>query len=230
MNISDPLDRVPGLGEKLVEVANNVSRLPHRIGHLGARGPRNGPPALVIPGFLTTDRTTLALRRGLADGGWRVHGWGHGRNRGAYEGVLDDLDARLDAIRGGEPALLVGWSLGGVMARELARAHPDKVRAVVTLASPFSGDRRRNNVWKLYEKVAGHPVDDPPVSQVGDKPPVPTLALYAEKDGLLSQGCQRGLAEQSDECVGIPCGHFRIGMSRPMIARVVREVNRFVPR
>ncbi|MCJ8191311.1 esterase/lipase family protein [Sphingomicrobium aestuariivivum] len=230
MNISEDLTRVPGLGEKIVEVANNFSRLPHRFGHLGPRGPRGGPPALVIPGFLTTDRTTLALRRGFADGGWRVHGWGRGRNNGAYAGVIEDLDERLDEVRHGDKALVVGWSLGGVMARELARTHPDKVRAVVTLASPFSGDRRHNNVWQYYEKVAGHAVDDPPVAQKPDKPPVPTLALYAEKDGLLAQGCQRGETHESDACIGIPCGHFRIGMSRPMIARVVDAVNAFVPK
>ena len=227
-NISDPLERVPGLGRKLVEVVHNFARLPHRIGHLDARGPEDGPPALVIPGFLTTDRTTLTLRRGLADAGWRVHGWGQGRNEGAYAEVLDDMNARLDAIRHGDKALLVGWSLGGVIARELARAHPDKVRAVVTLASPFSGDRKANNVWKYYEKIAGHPVDDPPVAQISDKPPVPTLALYAENDGLLAQGCQRGAAGESDRRVGIPCGHFRIGMSRGMVRRVVAEIDDFV--
>ena len=224
------LDRVPGWGRKLVEVAHNFSRVPHRIGHLNARGPEDGPPALVIPGFLTTDRTTLALRRGLAADGWRVHGWGRGRNEGAYAEVLDDMDARLDAIRDGEKALLVGWSLGGVIARELARAYPEKVRAVVTLASPFSGDRRANNVWKYYERIAGHPVDDPPVPQSPDKPPVPTLALYAMRDGLLAQGCQRGEPHQSDASIGLPCGHFRIGMSRGMIARVVEEIDTFVER
>ncbi|WP_343345074.1 alpha/beta fold hydrolase [Sphingomicrobium sp. XHP0239] len=221
---------MPGLGRKLVEVAHNFARLPHRIGHLDARGPDDGPPALVIPGFLTTDRTTLALRRGLAADGWRVHGWGRGRNQGAYEGILEDMDARLDTVRGDDKALLVGWSLGGVIARELAREHPDKVRAVVTLASPFSGNRKANNVWKYYEKVAGHPVDEPPVAQSPEKPPVPTLALYAERDGLLAQGCQRGQLDESDACVGIPCGHFRIGMSRGMIARVVEEIDTFVER
>ena len=221
---------MPGLARKLVEVAHNFARLPHRIGHLDARGPKDGPPCLVIPGFLTTDRTTLALRRALAKDGWRVHGWGQGRNTGAYEGVLEDMDARLDAIRGDKPALLVGWSLGGVIARELARKHPGKVRAVVTLASPFSGDPHANNVWKYYEKVAGHAVDDPPVARNPAKPPVPTLALYAERDGLLAQGCQRGAVGESDACVGIPCGHFRIGMSRGMLRRVVAEIDTFVER
>lgn len=222
------LNRVPGLREKAIEIAHNLSRLGRRVGHLGPRGPEDGDPLLVIPGFLTSDRTTLQMRRELARDGWRVHGWGMGRNNGAYANVLDDLHARLDEVRGNDQAVVVGWSLGGVFARELARAHPEKVRAVVTLASPFSGDRRANNVWQYYEKVAGHSLDDPPVQQSPEKPPVPTLALYAERDGLLAQAPQRGDPHHSDACVGIPCGHFRIGMSRPMLKRVAREIRTFV--
>ena len=68
--------------------------------------------------------------------------------------------------------LVVGWSLGGLFARELARDVPERVRAVVTLGSPFSGDPKQNNVWRLYERVAGHKVDDPPIPRITDKPPV----------------------------------------------------------
>ena len=198
------------------------------IGHKGPRGPEDGPPALVIPGFLANDHTTMELRRFLAREGWRVHGWHHGRNQGAYAGMLEDMIDRLDAVRGGEKALLVGWSLGGVIAREVAREVPEKVRAVVTLASPFSGHRKLNNVWPLYEKVAGHPVDDTPVRQLPDKPPVPTLSLVAERDGLLAQRAQCGLAHESDRCVKLPCGHLRIGLSRSMLRRVMAEIGDFV--
>ena len=83
-----------------------------------------------------------------------------GWNLGAKADTVEHLRARLEAIGGGEPVLLVGWSLGGLFARE-ARAVPDKVRAVVTLGSPFSGDPRQNNVWRLYERIARHPVDQP---------------------------------------------------------------------
>ncbi|WP_265587612.1 alpha/beta fold hydrolase [Sphingomicrobium arenosum] len=221
---------VPHFTRRLIDSANQLVRMGRMIGHLDARGPRNGPPALVIPGFLANDRTTLELRRFLARDGWRVHGWGRGRNNGAYEGMLEDMIARLDAIRGDDKALLVGWSLGGVVAREVARAVPDKVRAVVTLASPFSGHAKLNNVWPLYEKVAGHPVDAPPVEQISDKPPVPTLSLVAEKDGLLAQRAQCGLPHESDRCVKLPCGHLRIGLSRPMLRIVTREIADFVPK
>ena len=79
--------------------------------------------------------------------------------------------------------LLVGWSLGGMFARELAHRCPDKVRAVVTLGSPFSGDLKTNtNVREFYERIAGHDVNQPPFpSGCASKPPVPTLALWSRK-------------------------------------------------
>src|SRR4029453_15964375 len=91
------------------------------------------------------------------------------------------LVERLKDISPAQPVLVVGWSLGGVFARELARAHPDRVRAVVTLGSPFSQDPHLNNVWRLYEWVAGTPADQPPASAAPPKPPVPTLALGCPK-------------------------------------------------
>ncbi len=99
------------------------------MGPLGPRGPEGGPPALVVPGFMASDRATMELRRGLARGGFRVHPWEMGLNKGAKIDTLVRLKARLDAVADKRKVLLVGWSLGGLYARELARAHPDMVRA-----------------------------------------------------------------------------------------------------
>ena len=89
--------------------------------------------------------------------------------------------------------LVVGWSLGGMFARELAHRCPDKVRAVVTLGSPFSGDLKTNtNVREFYERVAGHDVNKPPFERIGGKPPVPTLALWWRRDGIVAPSAARG--------------------------------------
>jgi pimeloyl-ACP methyl ester carboxylesterase len=115
-----------------------------------------GPPALVIPGFIATDRTTMELRRAFAEGGFRTHPWALGLNRGARADTLTRLERRLLEIGGGEQVLVVGWSLGGLFARELARHRQDLVSAVVTLGSPFSGDVRANNVSrKATREVVG---------------------------------------------------------------------------
>jgi hypothetical protein len=198
------------------------------FGHLGPRGPEDGPPALVIPGFIANDRTTMELRRALADAGWRVHPWDMGWNLGAKGDTVERLRARLDAISPGEPMLVVGWSLGGVFARALALAHPERVRAVVTLGSPFSGDPKANNVWRLYELVAGHKVDNPPIARRSDKPPVPTLALWSRNDGIVAPAAARGAAGEADETVELNCTHMAFGVSRRTAKQVVREIDSFM--
>jgi pimeloyl-ACP methyl ester carboxylesterase len=188
----------------------------------------DGPPALVIPGFIASDRTTLQLRRALAAAGWRVHAWDMGWNMGAKTDTVERLKARLDAIGGGRPVLLVGWSLGGVFARELARAVPDKVQAVVTLGSPFSGDPHQNNVWRLYEWIARHPVDQPPIPRICAKPPVACLALWSRKDGIVAVRAARGLDDERDKAVEIGCSHMAFGISRRATRRAVHEIDTFL--
>jgi len=195
---------------------------------MGPRGPVDGRAALVIPGFIANDRTTMELRRALAGGGWRVHPWALGWNLGATADTVDRLRARIDDISPDQPLLLVGWSLGGVFARALALAHPDRVQAVVTLGSPFSGDPRANNVWKLYELIAGHPVDAPPIERNSAKPPVPTLALWSRNDGIIAPAAARGLAQESDRSVEMDCTHMGFGVSRRTATQVVREIDSFL--
>ncbi|MEO6255406.1 MAG: alpha/beta hydrolase [Sphingomicrobium sp.] len=188
----------------------------------------DGAPALVVPGFVASDRTTIALRKALGEGGWRVHGWNMGWNRGATADTIERLGQRLDEVGGGQPVLLVGWSLGGVFARELARAFPGQVRAVVTLGSPFSGDPKQNNVWRLYEWVAGHKVDQPPIARITDKPPVPHLAIWSRRDGIVAARAARGLDHERDHEVEFRCTHMAFGVSRRTSAQVVREIDKFL--
>jgi pimeloyl-ACP methyl ester carboxylesterase len=213
---------------RVYEAAWMGSRIWRGFGHLGPRGPIDGPPAMVIPGFIANDRTTMELRRALAAAGWRVHPWDMGWNLGAAADTIERLRARLDAISPDEPMLVVGWSLGGVFARALALSHPERVRAVVTLGSPFSGDPKANNVWRLYELIAGHKVDAPPIERRSDKPPVPTLAFWSRKDGIVSPRAARGLAEESDQMVELDCTHMAFGVSRRTANQVVREIDSFL--
>jgi predicted alpha/beta hydrolase family esterase len=221
-------DRPPARWRRFYEGASLFARFWHGFGHLRPRGPVDGPPALVIPGFIATDRTTLALRRGLAQAGWRVHGWRMGWNWGARADTVDRLKARLDAISADQPILLVGWSLGGLFAREVGRSCPERVRAVVTLGSPFSGDPKQNNVWRLYERVAGHKVDEPPLPRITDKPPVPHLAIWSRQDGIVAPRSARGLEHERDKAVELDCTHMGFGVSMRTVRRVVREIDSFL--
>jgi hypothetical protein len=221
-------DKPPPGWRRFSEGAWLLARFWRGFGHLDARGPMAGPPALVIPGFLASDRSCMELRRALADAGWRTYPWDLGLNKGAHADTLRHLRQRLEVIHDGRPVLVVGWSLGGVYARELARELPEMMRAVVTLGSPFSGDPHQNNVWRLYEWVAGHKVDDPPIMYRRDRPPVPTLAIWSKKDGIVAPRAARGLEDERDKAVEIGCSHMGFGISRRAARRAAREIALFL--
>ena len=221
-------DDAPPTGLRIRELAWNGMRLIRHFAKRGPRGPLDGEPVLVVPGFLCSDETTLALRKELAAGGFRVHGWKLGWNLGARADTLERMRQRVDSLGYDKPILVVGWSLGGVFAREFARHHPDKIKAVVTLGSPFSGDPRQNTVWKLYELVARHPVTDPPIPRVTDKPPVPHLAIWSRRDGLIAPRAARGLDHERDAEAELDCHHMAFGVSTKAARRVVQEINNFL--
>jgi pimeloyl-ACP methyl ester carboxylesterase len=151
-----------------------------------------------------------------------------GWNKGAKPDTIERLIAQLAAIDDPRPVLLVGWSLGGVYAREVARTAPGRIRAVVTLGSPFSGDPRANNVWRLYEWVAKHKVDEPPIPRTSAKPPVPTLAIWSRRDGIVAVSAARGVDGECDEDVEFHCSHMAFGVSRRVAKHVVREIHSFL--
>ncbi|MCL6683953.1 alpha/beta fold hydrolase [Sphingomonas alba] len=225
----NPDDVAPSAWSRFREVAWHMPRMLSGLGPLGPRGPEDGPPVLVIPGFFGTDRTTMDLRRALARAGWRAHPWLLGINSGAKKNTLNLLCRRLADLEDPRKVLVVGWSLGGMFARQLAHKCPDKVRAVITLASPFSGDLKTNtNVREIYERVAGHDVNRPPFPVNNDKPPVPTLALWGRRDGIVAPSAARGLATEVDKAVEIDTNHMGFAVYRPALSRVVAEIGIFL--
>ena len=225
-NISDetPPSRLQLAREGLALAA----RFYRAFGRLGARGPEDGPKLMVLPGFLATDRTTLGLQRALAGAGFRVIGWGLGLNRGVRADTLDRIVARIESFGRGDPVILLGWSLGGIYAREVAKVRPDLVAKVITLGTPFSGSRRGNNVWRLYEWVTGHSVDDPPIKVViEEKPPVPTLAIWSRRDGIVAPACARGQPGESDREVELDCGHMAFAVSTRAYPQVIGAIRSF---
>ncbi len=150
-------------------------------------------------------------------------------NLGARPDTLEQLKRAVDLCGHDEPVLLVGWSLGGLFARELARAEPDCVRAVVTLGTPVWGDRRRyTNVWRLYERIAGHPVDKPPIAESVEKPPVPTLAIWSRRDGIVGAPSARGTQETRDKAVEVSSTHMGFAVSKRGTRAAVAEIVKFL--
>jgi pimeloyl-ACP methyl ester carboxylesterase len=211
------------------EGAALFARFYRSVGRLGPRGPRDGPKLMVIPGFLATDRTTLGLQRALAEAGFRVTGWGLGLNRGVTEQTVDRIAAAVERFGGAERVILVGWSLGGLYARVVAQERPDLVEKVVTLGSPFSGDRcRNNNVWRLYRMVAGHSPNRPPIDKdPAVKPPVPTLAIWSRRDGIIAPAGARGRPDERDAELELDCSHMGFAVSARAFPKIVEAIRRF---
>lgn len=181
-----------------------------------------GRPVLVIPGFLASDGSTRPLRLALKEAGFRAHGWKRGRNFGLDDSVFDVVDARVRHVSRGAPVSLVGWSLGGLIAREYAKRHPGRIDKVVTLGAPVRGDlRQNNNVWRLYELVAGHPVDAPPVEcAIEEKPPVETVAIWSKRDGIVAAHGARAIG-CCDRSIEIGCGHIEMVFAPEAIRAVI---------
>ena len=149
----------------------------------------DGHPVMVLPGFMGGDGYNSALRRFLSKLNYAVHGWGQGRNLGPREGVLEGLEQRINylAERYEGPVSLVGHSLGGIFARELAREFPDKVRQVISLGSPFGEGRMTASIpARLFSAL--NPPEDLPIDQLilHHAPPVPTTAIYSKGDGIVN--------------------------------------------
>jgi pimeloyl-ACP methyl ester carboxylesterase len=177
----------------------------------------DGHPVLVLPGFVTSDRSTRILRLYLDDLGYDAHGWELGRNLGpkAIGARGERLTRRLLAVHRAtrSKVSLVGWSLGGVMARELARSAPHAVRQVITLGSPFTGNPGASTVSRLYEQLTGDVIDSDLMAErlaIGSTPPpVPSTAIYSRTDGIVAwRNCVEPPGEQTDniEVCSSHCG------------------------
>lgn len=164
-----------------------------------AMAPRgDGHPVLVLPGFITSDRSTGLLRRFLRRMGYDAHSWNLGRNLGpkAIGDEGEHLIARLEEVyaKTGQKVSLVGWSLGGMMARQLARRRPDLVRQIITLGSPIVGNPRSSNAWRTYQQLTGQKLSDKDTQeQLREShlpPPVPSTAIFTKEDGIVAwQNC-----------------------------------------
>lgn len=179
----------------------------------------DGHPVLVLPGLLASDVSTLILRRYLDLLGFSTHPWGLGRNTGGVYSMRDKLGKLLASVYSatGRKVSLVGWSLGGVYARDLALRMPEMVRYVVTLGSPFSGDITATNAKRVYEMVSGETIEDADLKDIqsiaGDLP-VPTSSLYTRTDGIVNwRTC---LVRESDKAENIEitlASHIGIGVN-----------------
>jgi len=187
----------------------------------------DGHPVVVFPGLGGAPFTTSHLRRYLGESGFTAHCWGRGVNTGPegdfdawLEGLEDDVRRwRLDS---GRKVSLVGWSLGGIYARELAKRAPDCVRQVITLGTPFASMRGATHAETVYKLLNGNATQLTPEleARLRASPPVPTTSVYSKSDGVV---CWRGCIEKKSplaESIEVTASHLGM-VSHPEVLRVV---------
>jgi pimeloyl-ACP methyl ester carboxylesterase len=212
--------RAPGVGLLLAEMRGllelNASLL---LSPLLMRAPRgDGHPVLALPGFLASDLSMVPMRRYLRELGYDAHAWRMGRNLGGLVRMRDALRVRLAEIHGqtGRKVSLVGWSLGGVYARDLALQVPDMVRYVVTLGSPFANDVRATNATRLYEMLSGERVEDfaDLRNAIAGDLPVPTSSIYSRSDGIVNwRTCLLHPSQTAENIEVLLASHIGLGVN-----------------
>ena len=200
----------------------------------------DGHPVMVFPGMGANDMTTWPLRSLLQSLGYVTQAWGQGLNFGPRRGVLERCadDIRALSQRTHQPVSLIGWSLGGLYAREMAKELPSLARCVITLGTPFTGHPKATNAWRIYEWMTGTSVADPTlIAQIKKPPPVPTTSIYSRTDGIVAWRCSLNepgpLAENIEvhreprrhghESAGALCGRRSPGAANRPLAAVRRD-------
>lgn len=176
----------------------------------------DGHAVLVFPGLGANDFTTVPLRRVLDSLGYVTYPWMQGFNFGPRHGVLDRCRDQVAEIadRHGHSISLIGWSLGGIYAREMAKELPDRTRCVITLGTPFTGPARATNAWRLFEFVSGQSVDDPALrEQIRRSPPVPTTSIYSKTDGVVAWRCSLNPPGPQLENIEVQASHVGMGFN-----------------
>ena len=182
-------------------------------------------PVVVFPGFTAGDLSTFVLRRHLQSRGFRVHRWRLGVNRGDVPALIPQVVERIEEIyqRHRAPISLVGWSLGGVLAREAARERPELVRGVVTLGSPVIGGPKYTRAAGFYKNVLKQDLDaiERDVHERNQIPiRVPITAIYSKRDKVVQwEAC---IDEFNAHCehIEVDASHLSLGFDPKVLALV----------
>lgn len=208
-------------------------RLPAHLLHLAIKLPTllkqktgKGQPIYVLPGYLTSDRSTVILRRFLTWHGYKVYGWGLGINRGGSINLLQKIATQLKEIfsQRKERITLIGWSLGGFMAREIARDFPELIAQVITLGAPSHGGPQNTAFEKRTRTMQTQPKTSPIMTERKKRPiTIPITSIYSKSDRVVAWQASR------DEDNRHHVTHFEVNSSHaglgfhPAVYKIILE-------
>ncbi|MEE9373275.1 MAG: alpha/beta fold hydrolase [Saprospiraceae bacterium] len=188
----------------------------------------DGHSVLVLPGFMATDLSTKPLRKFLNKIGYNAHGWEIGRNY-ANEDYLEILLEKVEELfeKSGDKISIIGWSLGGVFARQLAKKRPHMVRQIITLGSPFRGINLPNNASWMYKFItngkSAKDIDPLLLEDLPNPAPVPTTAIYSKEDGVVPwQTCMEKQESNIHQNVQVRGSHFGLGVN-PSVLEIIAD-------
>lgn len=186
----------------------------------------DGHPVIVVPGLLTSNGSTLPMRRFLRARGFDVTGWRRGVNLGAiatFDAFADEVAER--ASRVGRAVSLIGWSLGGIAVRWAAHKHPDAVRQVITMGSPILADPRVHPLFPLYLRFNGSTLaeySDDRIAAINQTPKVPATAIASRRDAIIPFEIACQPPSETAETIEVSEGHAGLGLS-PRVWRILAD-------
>ena len=188
----------------------------------------DGHPVLIIPGLGGADGSTHYMRNFLDGLGYESFPWGQGRNLGPRQGLDEMADRLTDLVQsifrdtGGQQISIIGWSLGGIYGREIAKMCPDVVRQVITLGTPFKSISEGTRATRFYEFLSRDKSHKDPsiIMGIQKAPPVPFTSIYSKTDGVVYWKCS--IEDEGPQCENVEVlGASHLGLGHNPISMFI---------
>ena len=185
----------------------------------------NQRPVLVVPGLLTSDISTIILRKYLTKKGFKVYGWEMGTNLGRLHKLpmlAQNIKSRSE--KNHQKIILIGWSMGGLFCREVCHQMPQYISQLITLGSPFADIHAPNNAKWVFDLLNdSSKVDQKLIKRLPQQTPMPSLSIYSKKDGIVAwQVCKDTEVDDHHQNIEVNSSHFGMG-AHPEVLKAIFE-------